>query len=76
MPWIFLPSPESCSPSFKPDKSNLVKRDNRRDDFMGGVYNDLIKDMDIEEKDMNSYNRVLELEMPIKIKDRKLYSKA
>ena len=40
---------------------------------MGGVYNDLLKDMDIEEKDMNSYNRKLELEMPIKLKERKLY---
>ena len=40
-------------PSYKIDKTNLVKWD-QRDDFMGGIYNDLLKDMDIEQNDYRS----------------------
>jgi hypothetical protein len=37
---------------------------------MGGIYNDLLKDMDIEEKDYRSP----QMDIPIKVKENKLYS--
>jgi hypothetical protein len=40
---------------------------------MGGIYNDLLKDIDIEEKDLNNKNNSRNLELPIKIKETKLY---